>query len=84
MERAYCVAMVLICLNILLILVMGSLRLVAKFFIVEKFLVALALATKTMSGATLHPLVMMLVRSSWYFIVFLFQGFPSQIYHCNI
>ena len=31
----------------------------------------LAPATSTMSGATFHPLVMMLLMSGWYFMIFL-------------
>ena len=84
MECAYCVAIVLICLNIILILVVGSLRLVAKFFIDGIFVVVLALATKNMSGAMFHPLVVMMLMSNWYFLVFFFQRFLPQIYHCNI
>ena len=75
MECAYCVAIVLICLNIILILVVGSLKLVAKFFIDGIFVVVLALATKNMSGAMFHPLVVMVLMSNWYFLVFSFKGF---------
>jgi len=64
-ECAYCVAIVLICLNVLLILEMGNLILVAKFFINGIVLVSLAPATKTMSGATLHHLVKMFMTSNW-------------------
>jgi hypothetical protein len=53
----------LICLNILLILMIGSLSIVSKFFIDGMCVVALAFATNTMSGATFHPRVMMLLMN---------------------
>ena len=56
-------AIVLICLNVILILMAGSLSIVSKFSIDGMCVVALALATKTMSGATFHPLVKMLLTS---------------------
>jgi hypothetical protein len=63
----------LICLNVLLIFMIGSLSIVSKFFIDGMCVMALAFATNTMSGATFHPRVMMLLMSGWYFVVFLLR-----------
>ena len=63
----------LICLIVLLIFMLGSLSIVTSLFIDGMCIVALAHATKTMSGATFHPLAMMLVMSGWYFVVFLLR-----------
>lgn len=60
MECAYCVRIVLILSNALLI---GSFSLVSKLFIGGMYVVALELASKIMSGATIHPLVVMLLMS---------------------
>ena len=49
----------------------GSLSVVSRFFFDGMCVVALAPVTSTMSGATFHPLVMMLLMSGWYFVVFL-------------
>jgi hypothetical protein len=38
------------------------------------YVVALAHATNTMSGATFHSLAMMLVISGWYFVVLFIDG----------
>ena len=69
MECAYCMAIVLICLNVLLIFVTGSFSLVSIFFIDKICEVVLDLATKTMVWATFHPLIVMLLMSNWYFAV---------------
>ena len=45
------------------IFIIGSLSIVTSLFIDEMCVVALALATNTMSGATFHPLTMMLLMS---------------------
>ena len=71
MECAYCVAMMLICLNVFLIFVIGSVNVVSSFFIDGICVVPLAPATSTMSGATFQPFVMMLFMSGWYFMIFL-------------
>ena len=63
-ECAYCVAIMLIFKNLLLIFMTGSLSIFSSLFIDEVCVVALALATNTMSGATFHPLVMMLLMSN--------------------
>lgn len=63
MECAYCVGIVLICLNALLTFVIGSFSLVSKLFIDGMCIVALELAIKIMSGVTVHPLVVMLLIS---------------------
>jgi hypothetical protein len=47
----------LICLKVLLIFIIESLGLVSKLFIDGMCVVALAPATKTMSGATFHLVV---------------------------
>jgi hypothetical protein len=71
MECAYCVAIMLICLNVFLIFVIGSASVVSSFFIDGICVVPLAPATSTMSGATFQPFVMMLFMSGWYFMIFL-------------
>ena len=63
MECAYCVAIMLICLNVLLILVIGSVNVVSSFFIDGICVVPLAPAASTMSEATFQPFVMMLFMS---------------------
>jgi hypothetical protein len=83
MECAYCVAIMLICLNVSLIFVIGSLSVVSSFFIDGICVVLLAPATNTMSGATFQPFVMMLLTSGWYFMIF-FSGFQWQIYHYSM
>ena len=47
MECAYCVAIMLNCINVSLIFVMGSLSVVYSFFMDGKCVVPLALATST-------------------------------------
>ena len=70
-ECAYCVAIMLICWNVFFIFMRGSLSVVSRFCIDGMCVVALAPATSTMSGATFQPLVIMLLMSGWYFVVFL-------------
>ena len=79
MECAYFVAIVLICLNVLLIFVVGNFILISKLFINGICVMALALATKTVSGATLHPLVVMLLMSGGYFVILLSSVFASNM-----
>ena len=62
-ECSYCVAIKLICLNVFLIFVIGSSSIFSRFFIDGMCVVPLAPATNTMSGATFHPLVMVLLMS---------------------
>ena len=69
----------LICLNVLLIFVIGSLSIVSEFFIDEMCVVVLAPATDTMSGATFHPRVMMLLMSGWYLVDFLLRIFVANL-----
>ena len=57
----------------------GSLSVVSKLFIDGMCVVALALVSNTMSGATFHPLEIMLLMSGWYFVVFL-----SRVYAINL
>ena len=71
MECAYCVAIMLICLNVFLILVIGSVNVVSSFSIDEISVVPLTPATSTMSGATFQPFLTMLFMSGWYFMIFL-------------
>ena len=54
----------LICLNVFLFFMIGSLRFVSKIFIDGTCVVALAPATKTINEATFHRLVVMLLMSS--------------------
>ena len=70
-ECAYCIASMLICRNVLLICGMGSLSCVSKVFIEGIWVVALAPEAKTMSGATIHPLLVRSSMSGWYFVFFL-------------
>ena len=60
-------AIILICLNVFLVFMIGSLSFVSRFFIDGMCVVALAHATSTMSGATFHPFFTMLLMSGWYF-----------------
>lgn len=69
MEHAYCVVIVLICLNVLWVFVTRFICFVSKLFIDGICFVALALATRTISGVTFHPLVVILLMSGWCFIV---------------
>ena len=78
-ECAYCVAIMLICLNVLLIFMIGSLSILFSLFIDGMCVVALAPAANTMSGVTFHPLAMMLLMSGWYLVVFL-----SRVYVANL
>ena len=80
-ECAYCMAIMLICLKAFLIVMAGSSSFVSKFFIDGMCVVALARATKTMSGATFHPLVMMLLTSGWYFVVLQSRFSTTNLYH---
>ena len=63
MECAYCVAIMLICLNVFLIFVIGSVSVVSSFFIDGICVVPLAHVTITMSGATFQPFAVMLFMS---------------------
>ena len=82
-ECAYCVAIMLICLNVLLIFTIGSLSIVYSFLIDGMCVVALAHVTNTMSGAMFHPFAMILLMSGWYFVVFLSRAFAT-ICHYNM
>ena len=62
-ECAYCVAIILICLNVLLIWVVGSLSIVSSSFIEGMCVVALAPDGSTISGAMFQPLAMILWMS---------------------
>ena len=71
MECAYCVANMLICLNMFLIFVIGIVNVVSNLYIDGVCVVNLAPATSIMSGATFQPFVMMLFMRGWYFMIFL-------------
>ena len=62
-ECAYCVAMMLICLNVWRICVLGSLSFVSNSVIEGMCVVALAPDASTISGATFHPLALMVSMS---------------------
>ena len=79
LECAYCVTIMLICLKVLLIFIIESLLLVSKLFINGMCVVALAPATKTMSGAMFHPLVVMLLMSGWFFVFFQSRAFVANM-----
>lgn len=64
MECAYCVVIVLHLINVLLIFVMESFSLVLRCFIDGICIVDLEHATKTMNGAMVHLLVVMLLKNS--------------------
>ena len=85
MECAYCVAIMLICLNMFLIFVIEIVNVVSKFFIDGICVVPLAHATSTMSGATFQPFAMMLFMSGWYFMIFClgFSGKSIMIAICE-
>ncbi len=53
---------------------MESFSVVSKLFIDKMCEVALALATKTISGVTFHPCIAMLLMNGWYFVVFLLRA----------
>jgi hypothetical protein len=61
MVCAYGVANVFICLNVLLIFVIGIVGFVSKLFIDGMCVVALAPTTKIIIWAMVHPLVVMLL-----------------------
>ena len=63
MECEYCVILVLNCLNVLPIFVTKIFSFISRLLIDGICVVALAHATKSMIGATLHPLVVMLLMS---------------------
>lgn len=63
MDCAYCVANVLICLNVFFMFVIGSFSFIPRLLIDGTCVVALVPNVKTMSGATFHPLVMVLLMS---------------------
>ena len=64
-------AILLICLNVILIFMIGSLSFVSKFFIDGMCVVALAHVTSTTSGATFHFFVMKLLMSNRHFVIFI-------------
>ena len=57
----------------------GILSIVSRFCIDGMCVVALAPATSTMSGATFQPLVIMLLMSGWYFVVFLSRDYVVNL-----
>ena len=71
MECAYCMAIMLICLNVLLIFMIGSVNIVSKFFIDGICVVPLAPVANTTSGVNFQPFVMMLFMSGLYFMIYL-------------
>ena len=68
----------LICLNVLLIFMIGRLNIVSSLFIDGMCVVAFAHVTNTMSGATFHSLVMMLLMSDWCFVGFPIKGLCTR------
>jgi hypothetical protein len=78
-ECAYCMPVILICSNVFLIFVVGSSSFVSKFFKYGMHVMALALATKAMSWATFHPIVVMLLMSGWYFVIILSRVFATNL-----
>ena len=72
MELAYCMAIVLISLNVWLIDVSGIWNIVYICFLEGMCVVPLAPAEMTISGSTFHPCCVMLSISGWYFCILLF------------
>ena len=70
-ECAYCVAIMLICLNVFLICDVGSLSFVSNSVIEGMWVVALAPDASTMSGVAFHPLALILFMSGWHLVIFL-------------
>jgi hypothetical protein len=68
-----------ICLNVFLIFVTMIFSFLSKFFIDKMCGVALAPAARTISGATFHPLDVMLLMSGCYFVVFLARVFVANL-----
>ena len=62
-ECAYCVVIMFTCLNVSLIFVMEIFSFVSKLFIDGICVVALAHATMPISGATFHPLIVILLMN---------------------
>ena len=62
-ECVFCVVIMFICLSVFLIFAIGILRFVSKLFIDGLCVVDLAPATRTISGAMFHPLIVMLLMS---------------------
>lgn len=79
MKCTYCVAIVFICLNVLMLFVTRRFTLVSKHCIKSIFEVALALATKTMIGVAFHPLIAMLLTSGWHLVGFLLRVFVANL-----
>jgi len=71
MECAYCMAIVLSCLNVFRICDVGSLSFVASSFIEGMWVVALAPDANTISGATCQPRAIISSMRGWYFVIFL-------------
>ena len=71
MVCAYCMAIIFICLNVLLICDVGSLSFVASSFIEGMWMVALAPDANTISGATFQPRAIISLMSGWYFVIFM-------------
>jgi len=70
-ECAYCVATVLLCLYVFFISVHEFFSFVSMHFIDGVCVVAFVLATITLTNATLHLFVMMLLISGWCFVIFM-------------
>jgi hypothetical protein len=79
-ECAYCVAIMLICLELcILYLCNREFFLISRLFIDAMCMVALPSDVKIMSGATFHPLVLMLVMSNQLLCVFLVRAFATNL-----
>jgi hypothetical protein len=68
---AWCIAIVFISLNVFFISFFGILSLVFRIFIEGMYVDALAPAVITISGSTIHPLLMISLMRGWYFSIFL-------------
>lgn len=73
----YCAAIVFICLNVFLISV--TYNFVFKFSIDDICVVVLVPTNSTMNGATFHPLVVILLMSGWYLVLFLSRGYAINL-----
>ena len=69
-EWAYCMAIILICLNVFLTCDVGILSFVTSSFIEGMWVVARAPDANTKSGATFQPLAIIALMSGWYLVTF--------------
>ena len=79
MNIAWCVAMVIILLKVLLMVFLRILKKKLMIFTEEMCVVALAPALITISSSTFHPLLLMLFKSGWSFSIFVVIIFEKNL-----